>query len=194
MAPLISTTCYYCYCCDVVRLCLFVTVAANGTIHCPSPRWYISEYGATVELYWQGKKEGIGEKPAPVPPTLYTTNPTWTDLGANTGVRGDSTAWKLSQKTNVQCSYKIPVLLVRTTSVGSGNWFKSPCAHTHVTCAPSKGRVRACACVCTGTSESLPTLVVLTRSTGTLNHPVLSGKGDEGQNWLDLIKLTQARW
>jgi hypothetical protein len=34
--------------------------------HCPTPRWYMSEYGAAVELYRQGETEGLEEKPVPV--------------------------------------------------------------------------------------------------------------------------------
>jgi hypothetical protein len=41
-----------------------LTEAANGPIVRPSD---MSEYGAAAEWYWQGKTEGIGEKPLPVP-------------------------------------------------------------------------------------------------------------------------------
>jgi hypothetical protein len=33
----------------------------------PYPGWYMSEYGAWVKWQWQGKPEGLGGKPVPVP-------------------------------------------------------------------------------------------------------------------------------
>jgi hypothetical protein len=57
---------------------------------CPSPRRYMSEYGAPVEWYWQGKTEELIEKL--VPSHLSTTNPTWTDMGANPGLRCEKPA------------------------------------------------------------------------------------------------------
>jgi hypothetical protein len=51
----------------------------------------IDEYGAIVELYWQGKTEELGEKPSPRA-TLSTRNPTWIDSGANPGLRGERPA------------------------------------------------------------------------------------------------------
>jgi hypothetical protein len=45
---------------------------------------------ATVEWYWQGKTEELGEtRPSA---TLSTTNPTWIDPGANPGLRGERPA------------------------------------------------------------------------------------------------------
>jgi hypothetical protein len=53
---------------------------------------------ATMELYWQGETEELGEKPVPVPATLSTTNPTWIDPGANPGLPGERlTAWRMAQ-------------------------------------------------------------------------------------------------
>jgi hypothetical protein len=43
--------------------------------------------GAPVEWNWQGETEVLGERPVPVR-LLSTTNPTWTDLGSNRGLRG----------------------------------------------------------------------------------------------------------
>jgi hypothetical protein len=43
---------------------------------------------ATVEWYWQGKTEELGEEPVPST-TLSTTNPIWIDPGANPGLRGE---------------------------------------------------------------------------------------------------------
>jgi hypothetical protein len=47
------------------------------------------DYGATVEWYWQGKTEEPGDETCPSV-TLSTTNPTWTDLSANPGLRGET--------------------------------------------------------------------------------------------------------
>jgi hypothetical protein len=47
--------------------------------------------GAPVEWNWQGKTEVLGEKNCPIA-ALSTTNPTWTDPGSNTGLRGERPA------------------------------------------------------------------------------------------------------
>jgi hypothetical protein len=42
----------YCYCCDVVN---YASLEIGFyRVHCQSARWYMSEYGAAMELYWQG--------------------------------------------------------------------------------------------------------------------------------------------
>jgi hypothetical protein len=46
----------------------------------------ISVLRATVEWYWQEETEGLGGKIC-ASTTLSTTNPTWTDAGANPGLR-----------------------------------------------------------------------------------------------------------
>jgi hypothetical protein len=57
---------------------------------------------ATVEWYWQGKTEELGEKNCPSV-TMSTTNPTCIDPGANPGLRGErpttndlSLSWQLT--------------------------------------------------------------------------------------------------
>jgi hypothetical protein len=47
--------------------------------HCPSPSWYMNEYGETVKWYWQKKTEGLFA-------TLTATNPTWNALEVNPGL------------------------------------------------------------------------------------------------------------
>jgi hypothetical protein len=77
---------HHCYCRDGLRLCLCGTAAANG----PSTRWHMSEYKVAVVWYWQGKTNN-SEKTCPSA-TLSITSPTWTDLGANPGLRGEKPA------------------------------------------------------------------------------------------------------
>jgi hypothetical protein len=45
---------------------------------------------ATVEWYWQGNTEELGEKKTCHSAT-FLPHPTWTDLGANLGLRGENT-------------------------------------------------------------------------------------------------------
>jgi hypothetical protein len=52
----------------------------------------------TVEWYWQGKTEGLGEKHVPMP-LLSITNPTWIDPGANSGLRDERPATNLNHGT-----------------------------------------------------------------------------------------------
>jgi hypothetical protein len=59
-------------------------------IYCSSPD--DNEYGALVKWYWQGKTEELGEKCPSA--TLSTTNPTWIDMDANPGFRGERPAIK----------------------------------------------------------------------------------------------------
>jgi hypothetical protein len=40
-------------------------------------RWYMSEYGAAVEWYWQGKTEGLGEKPVLVALCKHKSHMDW---------------------------------------------------------------------------------------------------------------------
>jgi hypothetical protein len=55
--------------------------AANGPfVHPPD--------GATTEWYWQEKPDDSKKNLS----TLPTESPTWTELGVNTGLRGDKTA------------------------------------------------------------------------------------------------------
>jgi hypothetical protein len=51
--------------------------------------------GAPVEWNWQGKTDVLGEKTCPSA-TLSTTNPTYTYLGPNPGLRGSRPATGLS--------------------------------------------------------------------------------------------------
>jgi hypothetical protein len=46
----------------------------------------MNEYGAMVKCYKQEKPELLGKETCPSA-ILYTTNPTWTDLGSNLGFR-----------------------------------------------------------------------------------------------------------
>jgi hypothetical protein len=46
----------------------------------------IYEYGTTVEWYWQGKNQQLGEKTCPST-TLFTVNPTRTDPDENPVIR-----------------------------------------------------------------------------------------------------------
>jgi hypothetical protein len=50
----------------------------------------MSEYEASVEWYWQGKTEGLGENPVPVP--ICPQIPHWNELDANPGFRGEKPA------------------------------------------------------------------------------------------------------
>jgi hypothetical protein len=73
--------------------------------HCLSHRWYISEYGAVVELYWQRKTKGLREKPASVP-HCPPHNPTWTALCANLSL------WTLSWITLIQSTSSHSIYLI----------------------------------------------------------------------------------
>jgi hypothetical protein len=76
-----------------VRLCLW-TAACNGPIdHTPGDIW---EWRATVERYWQGKVEELGETCPSA--TFNTTYPTLTDPVANPVLSGKKpVAKRLSQ-------------------------------------------------------------------------------------------------
>jgi hypothetical protein len=66
---------------------------------CPSPRWYMSVYGAAVEWYWQGKTEGLGEKPVPVP-LCSPQNPhelPWAQTRASAVRNRRLTAWAMAR-------------------------------------------------------------------------------------------------
>jgi hypothetical protein len=55
-------------------------------------RFFVSTCnGAPVEWNWQGRTEVLGGKTCPTS-TLPTTNPTWSDLGSNPGLRGERPA------------------------------------------------------------------------------------------------------
>jgi hypothetical protein len=59
-------------------------------------RWWLVFFvfpsnGAPVEWSWQGENRSIRGKSCPSA-TLSTTNPTWTDLGSNPGLRGERSA------------------------------------------------------------------------------------------------------
>jgi hypothetical protein len=66
----------------------------------------IYERGATVNWYWQGKTEELGDKPAPVP---LCPNPTWTDPAANSGLIGKRPATnRLRKYFKIMAYGKIP--------------------------------------------------------------------------------------
>jgi hypothetical protein len=68
---------------DEVRLCLR-TADSNGLIVLPPDNIY--EYGALIEWYRQGKAKNSEKKTRPGA-KMSTTNPKWTDPGANTVLR-----------------------------------------------------------------------------------------------------------
>jgi hypothetical protein len=68
---------------DGLRQCLW-TAVTNGPI-CSPPRWYVS-MGSLGGMILTGEN-GIIRRKAYLSATLSTTNPTWTDLGANPGFR-----------------------------------------------------------------------------------------------------------
>jgi hypothetical protein len=57
-------SCYVLFlrCCETVSL----WNCWRQRTHCTTAVWCVSEYGAEVECYWEGKTEGLGEKPVPV--------------------------------------------------------------------------------------------------------------------------------
>jgi hypothetical protein len=78
------------HCSDGVRLCLCGTAASNGPFF--HPPWDMSEYGAAMIWYWQGKTEGLGEKPGPVP-LCPPQIPHWLTWAlTNRGLRGEKPA------------------------------------------------------------------------------------------------------
>jgi hypothetical protein len=77
------------YCCDEVRLCLCGTGPLTGPLSIPQMiHGWIQNSGGMILT---GKTEGLGEKICPTA-SLSTTNPTWTDLDANKGLRGEKPA------------------------------------------------------------------------------------------------------
>jgi hypothetical protein len=69
--------------------------------HRPAPKWYIGRYEAAVEWYWQGKTEGLREKPVPAP--VSATNSTWAHPGprSNKGYNSRSLTALFNSKSTV---------------------------------------------------------------------------------------------
>lgn len=65
------------------------------------PRWHISEYGATVEWYWQGKTKKLGKRPVPVPlypphiPHGVTWVRSWASMVRNWRLTASAMAWPI---------------------------------------------------------------------------------------------------
>jgi hypothetical protein len=90
----ISSCCYVVHV-NGVRLCLRTAATNEPTVYLPDDIWV---WTATVEWYWQGKTKNW-EKFCPSA-TLSTTISTWTDLGANSGLRCERlTVWALAWPT-----------------------------------------------------------------------------------------------
>jgi hypothetical protein len=69
---------------------------------------------APMEWNWQGKTEVLGEKTC-LSATLPTTNPTWTDLGSNPGLRGERPATnRLSHCTAPGNGFNIPYQMIKS--------------------------------------------------------------------------------
>jgi hypothetical protein len=111
-----------------------VALSLCGTAaYCPSPRWYMCEYGATVGWYWQGKTEGFGEKRVPVPicPSQIPDGLPWERVHASAVRSRRLTAWATARPPTAVTPCE---LLLNVRKDKMAHWEKLPWSLVEYTC------------------------------------------------------------